>query len=341
MTKKISNLDISILSSYLMKSFILVNGINILININRSDSIVSMIIGFIIGFIFIYAYKKSDNDIINHLEKYNKKISTIIKIILVLLVTIFSSQLLYFSSMFIKSSLLNNVDILPISILFSISVSYLVNKGIYSITRTSFICFFIFLILEVISLIFIFPNINSLKILPLFTSSVIKTSYGAILYSVMSIFPIYLIKSIPKNNIDQNNKQKNIRLLYIFINLYLIFNLILVLSVVDSNLAEKIQYPEIFILTKISVLNFFDRMESLLSFKLLFDSFFTLTMSIYYISNITKSILKKKSKLIVLIITLILLIISNYFEYNNTIIIFSLFLFGITNIIVFSLHKEN
>ena len=143
MTKKISNIDISILSFYLIKSFILINGINILININKSDSIISAIIGFLIGFIFIHLYK-NDNDILNNLDNFNNPcISLLLKITLVITVVIFSSQLLYCSSMFIKSSLLNNVDILPIGILFCLTISYLVNKGIYTITKTSFISFFI------------------------------------------------------------------------------------------------------------------------------------------------------------------------------------------------------
>ena len=340
MTKKISNIDISILSSYLMKAFILINGINILININKTDSIISLIIGFIIGFIFLYIYKSNDNDILNHLNKFNNKISFIIKILLITLVTIFLSQLLFISSMFVKSSLLFNVDILPISILMILSVTYLANKGIYTIVRTSFICFFILLLLEIISLIFLLPNINALKILPLFTSNITKTSFGALLYSIMSMFPLFLIKAIPKEAVEEENKSKNTKYLYILVNLYLIFNLILVLSVVDSNLAQKIHYPEMFILSKISLLDFFDRMESILSFKLLFDSFFTLSMGIYYILRLTESTFKKRLQHINLIISLILLIINNYLEYNNFVLIISLFAFGILNILIFFMKKN-
>ena len=342
MTNKISRLDVSILSSYLIKSFILINGINILININKNDSIISTIIGFIIGFIYIHLYMKSNEDIISHLNSFsNKKISLLLKLLLVISVIIFSSQILYFSSMFIKSTLLNNVDLLPISILLCVTVTYLVNKDIFTIVKTSFISFFIFLLLELTTLLLVIPNINSLKILPLFTNNIITTAYGGIIYSILSIFPIFLIKSIPKNYIEEKNKKKSIKLLYILSNIYLIFNLILVLSIIDSNLASKINYPEMFILSKISVLNFFDRMESILSFKLLFDSFFTITMGVYYISRFVESIKKRKIKRINLIISIILLLISNYFEYNNNMILISLLTFGILNITIILVKKTN
>ena len=74
------------------------------------------------------------------------KFSVVIKAILIISVSVFSSYLIYISSLFIRSSLLIDVDILPISILLFTTAIYLGSKGITSITRTSIISFFIFVI---------------------------------------------------------------------------------------------------------------------------------------------------------------------------------------------------
>lgn len=344
---KISSLEIGALSTFLYKAFILVGGINLLLSINKNDIIISSIIGFIIGFIIIFLFLKTNNI----LPKYNifekldfllpKFFSNLIKLILTLCVLIFASYGLYNITLFIQSVILNNVDILPISILLAITIAYLSNKGIKTLVRASLICLFIFIIFESISVLFAISNINSIKILPLFQSDFSSTIYSSFNYITLSFIPLFMLLIIPKNNIKENKKHnKIIKLFFVATNLYTIFNFILLLSIIDSNLAVSINYPEIFILSKISLLNFFDRIEDLLSFKLIFDSFFLISTAITYIKVGIKSIIKKEkpNKYLVFFSSVIIIILSNFINLEP-LLIPSLILFFFTNIFILIFYK--
>ena len=337
---KISNLEFGFLSIFLYKAFILLNGFNIIINITLNDSIISYIIGLIISIFLIKVFISLFNKLpsLNIFEKVTYlfgKFSVVIKAILIISVSVFSSYLIYISSLFIRSSLLIDVDILPISILLFTTAIYLGSKGITSITRTSIISFFIFVIFEVITILFVIPNINSLKILPLFATSTSKIFISSIIYSVMSFAPIFLLLVIPKSMI-KNYSTKSIKIFSLISNIYLVFNIILVLSVIDVHLAKIIDYPELSAISKISVLGFFDRMEDVLSFKFLLDVFITLALCSYYIKCGIKDTNKhqKYNIYIVSLTYLIILFISNYIEFNYIYIIISMAIFIITNVLI-------
>lgn len=337
---KIYNLEFGFLSTFLYKAFILLNGFNIIINITLNDSIISYIIGLIISIFLIKVFISLFNKLpsLNIFEKVTYlfgKFSVVIKAILIISVSVFSSYLIYISSLFVRSSLLIDVDILPISILLFTTAIYLGSKGITSITRTSIISFFIFVIFEVITILFVIPNINSLKILPLFATSTSKIFISSIIYSVMSFAPIFLLLVIPKSMI-KNPSTKSIKIFSLISNIYLVFNIILVLSVIDVHLAKIIDYPELSAISKISVLGFFDRMEDVLSFKFLLDVFITLALCSYYIKCGIKNTNKhqKYNIYIVSLTYLIILFISNYIEFNYIYIIISMAIFIITNVLI-------
>lgn len=337
---KIYNLEFGFLSIFLYKAFILLNGFNIIINITLNDSIISYIIGLIISIFLIKVFISLFNKLpsLNIFEKVTYlfgKFSVVIKAILIISVSVFSSYLIYISSLFIRSSLLIDVDILPISILLFTTAIYLGSKGITSITRTSIISFFIFVIFEVITILFVIPNINSLKILPLFATSTSKIFISSIIYSVMSFTPIFLLLVIPKSMI-KNPSTKSIKIFSLISNIYLVFNIILVLSVIDVHLAKIIDYPELSAISKISVLGFFDRMEDVLSFKFLLDVFITLALCSYYIKCGIKDTNKhQKYNIYIISLTyLIILFISNYIEFNYIYIIISMAIFIITNVLI-------
>lgn len=337
---KIYNLEFGFLSTFLYKAFILLNGFNIIINITLNDSIISYIIGLIISIFLIKVFISLFNKLpsLNIFEKVTYlfgKFSVVIKAILIISVSVFSSYLIYISSLFVRSSLLIDVDILPISILLFTTAIYLGSKGITSITRTSIISFFIFVIFEVITILFVIPNINSLKILPLFATSTSKIFISSIIYSVMSFAPIFLLLVIPKSMI-KNPSTKSIKIFSLISNIYLVFNIILVLSVIDVHLAKIIDYPELSVISKISVLGFFDRMEDVLSFKFLLDVFITLALCSYYIKCGIKNTNKhQKYNIYIISLTyLIILFISNYIEFNYIYIIISMAIYIITNVLI-------
>ena len=146
MNNKLSTLEIGILSNYLIKSFLLLNGINILINISGNDSIISIIIGFIISMLFIKVIITNKASI-SSLNKMPLAISIIIKISLLTVLVFIISYLIYTISIFTRSSILNEINISYISIIFFLLILYTSNKGITTIVRSSFISFFILIIL--------------------------------------------------------------------------------------------------------------------------------------------------------------------------------------------------
>lgn len=342
-----SSLEVSILSTFLYKSFLLIGGINILLKINKADIIISSIVGFLLGAIILFLFTKIGKILpeynifekIDHL--FSKNISRIIKILLLIPVLIFCSYSLYSLSLFVQFALLSNVDILPISILIMSSVYYVSKKGINTLTKTSLICFLIFIILEAISIMFSLTNVNSLKILPLFESNLQQTLYSSFIYIILIISPLFLLLIIPKAKINHNEKlTKYIKIFYIISGLYIFFNFILVLSIIDSKLLLLVNYPELFILSKISLLNFFDRMENILVFKLIFDSFFLISLSIIYISTGVFTLIKRKFfyKYTQIIIMLIVLLISNLFNIEF-LLIPSLIIFILVNVFILLFYK--
>ena len=151
----------------------------------------------------------------------------------------------------------------------------------------------------------------------------------------MSFAPIFLLLVIPKSMI-KNYSTKSIKIFSLISNIYLVFNIILVLSVIDVHLAKIIDYPELSAISKISVLGFFDRMEDVLSFKFLLDVFITLALCSYYIKCGIKNTNKhqKYNIYIVSLTYLIILFISNYIEFNYIYIIISMAIFIITNVLI-------
>lgn len=336
MNNKLSTLEMGILSSYLIKAFILINGINILISIDGSDSIVSVILGFILS-LFLIKIIDINKSNITSLNKLPSMISLIIKLLLVMTLLFISSYLLYTVSLFTKDSILNNMNISYISVLFFILVVYTSNKGITTIVRSSLISFFILIIIEVISLVLSLPNINSLNILPILTSSTFNILKSSSLYVLLSISPLFLLLSIDEDKIYTTNKNnKYITIFFIGTHLYIIFNLIMVLSIINYKFVNIIDYPEVFVLSKISILNFFDRMEVLLSFKFILDIFFTLSLSLYYINKLVKITFKNKSNVNIIKYILIIAIIflCNLFKFTTKLIITTLIIFDLISIII-------
>ena len=224
---KISSLEVGALSTFIYKAFILIGGINLLLSINKNDIIISSIIGFIVGFIIIFLFLHLNNI----LPKYNifqktdfvlpKFLSFIIKMVLTTCVFIFTSYALYNISLFIQNAILNNVDILPISILLIINIAYLSSKVIKTLTKTSLICLFIFGIFEIISVLFALTNISSTKILPIIQSDFYKTIYSSFNYTTLSFIPLFTLLVIPKNSIKQNSKHNKITKMFFIAPTYI------------------------------------------------------------------------------------------------------------------------
>lgn len=319
---KTSPLGICFLSSFLYRSFYIIGFFNLIVSVSKNDSIFSIILGSILGLIILFGYfylnnKLPNNNIFSKIYKtFPKVISDLLNSLLIIIFIFIGSFTLYNLSIFINYNLLNDIDIIPISILLIITVIYLANKGITAITRVSGILIFIFILFGLISFISLITYSDPVNLYPLLTTNFLDIYEGGIYSSILSVTPILLLLIIPKEKIEKNKKYQRYMLITYIINfVYLLISFILILSILGIKLTSILNYPDIVALQKVSLLHFIERIEDLLSFKVMFDGFIFLTLITFYTKEGIINLFKiKPSNKIIFIIGLTILIISYYLK---------------------------
>lgn len=349
---KISPFGICFLSSFLYRSFYIIGFFNLIISISKSDSIFSIILSSLLGLIILYGYfylndrLARDNIFIKINKSFPKIIADLLNSLLIILFTFIGCFTLYNLAIFINYNLLNDINIIPISILLMFTITYLATKGVNTITRVSGILIFIFISFSFISFISLINYSSPTNLYPLLTNNFLDIYEGSIYSCILSVTPILLLLIIPKERIEKNRKyQKYMFITYIVNCIYILISFILTLSILGEKLTTILHYPDIVALQKVSLLHFIDRIEDLLSFKVMFDSFLFLTLILYYVKEGVISLFEIKSNnKIVYIIGLAILIISLYLKvisikliiYLLTIILFIHFL-----LMIFIKNKQN
>ena len=159
------------------------------------DTIISIIIGSIISLIFLFSYLYLNNTLknLNIFEKINTTFPRIIScffiVLLIICSTIIASFTLYNLSLFINYNLLNDINIVPISILLILCITYLSCKGINAVIRCSGILIFIWLFLVIISLLTLINYSNPLNLYPFFINKETSIITSSIYYSLYTIMP--------------------------------------------------------------------------------------------------------------------------------------------------------
>lgn len=314
------------LSYFLMRSlFVGVATYNIF-NIVKQDSCFSIIIGFLISFIplLIYYHLLNHNPNLNINNLILTYCGNIIGKILISFFILFflfhTSVILWNLCNFINTQYLFQTPLLAIAIFFMIPVIYIVNKGLKVIGRCGIVFFLMslfLLILIVFSLTFKINFNNLFPILEVGLKPILNGSFTNIVYNIL---PIFVLLIIPKNNIEDNKKlTKSFLKIYSFTFLTLLLTIFFTLTIFGIDLANLYQFPEYHLLKVINVANFFQRMESILSFQWLFDLVMTLIIFIYYIKTSIKETFNfKYNKILIIIISLIVVIISRNIFKNNT-----------------------
>lgn len=289
-TNKLTSLDISIFANFLFRAYFTIGGINLIITTAKQDSIFSTILGAIMGFIplliFIFINNRLQNKNIfkKNIETFPKIISPLLNILLIISVFLIGIYSLYNIILFINYNLLNDINLIAIGLLLIFSIIYLSSRGIKTIIRTSIIISGIFILIALINIITLIPYTNHINLYPLLTNNFSDIYITSLYHMLLISAPIFLLLVIPKSQIqNKNHYKRNIIISYLISSIYTLINLILIISILGIELTSILQYPEIMILQKVSLLNFIERIEDILSFKVLFDSFFILALSVYYI----------------------------------------------------------
>ena len=286
----ISSLDLSILSIFLYRSYFSLGLVNLLINISKNDSIFSIILGSIIGFIplFMYLFLNNKKESLNIFEKientFPKLIHPFFNIILILSIIFISSYLIYNLVLFINYNLLNDLNLIEILLITLVMIIYISSRGVKTIIRVSMIVIFIFIMLSISNLLFLIPMSKVDNIYPILNNSIKDISLSSLYYMIVTTTPILLLLVIPKKDINKSNKiNKYMKITYLISNLYNLINLLLIISILGISLPSILKYPDILVLQKINILNLIERIDDILSFKILFESIFIIALSFYYI----------------------------------------------------------
>lgn len=168
--------------------------------------------------------------------------------------------------------------------------------------------------LAVIGLI---PNIKGLNFLPLFNVPFTKVLLVSFEFAIYSITPCILFGGL-KNNIENLNK-KMIKE-YLGSNLVLTSIFLLTQGVLGVELVNLFNYPEYVILKKISLLDFINNVENILSFCWLFMIFMYLSICSKQLYDICESTFKKKWIYPIFLIVSIYFISGNLFDNVNFLI---------------------
>ena len=267
---KIGLLQLSSLTFFLtISSFILYNG-NI-INISKSDTFLSLIIGSIITIIiFKFILKLRKN------FKISNKISKII------ITSILSLSFIYFLikiTNFIKVSFLSNGNFYSIIILLFITCLIISNQNYKEVTSLSLILIFIFIPLFIINIYGSAKSLDLSYLTPPFTNNILNILTSALLFSLYTSLPNILLLFIPYKNID--NRKKQDKYLYLALFLGLLFNITgnaLLYFSCDINIIISYKYPYMLVINSLSSFLILGRFSYLISFYLLFSPIITLSL---------------------------------------------------------------
>lgn len=321
--------EYSVLTFFVSRCFFAGVAIHNITYIARQDSWISVIIAFIAGllpFALFYALLNFDPslNIVKLTKKYcGKFFGTIINLIFIISLTFHASIVLWNLSNFINSQFLFKTPVLVISIFFMIPVIYTVTKGFKTIGRTSMVLFLMTVVIYLLSLFSLAGKAELDNLFPMFENGIIPVLDGALVsfsYSAIAIYPLLII---PKNDIEENNKLGKSLIKFYFINFISMFIVVfLIITIFGSPLTNLYQYPEFHILKTVNVANFFQRVESILSFQWLFDFAVGLMVFVYYLKTAiqqTFNFENKFNKTLILIISAIIIYLSTIIFKNNTI----------------------
>lgn len=321
-------LQIATLCFFLTNSFIINIGYNYLSNINYTDAIFDIIIGGIIVLLFFYIISliKNNNrnknliDIINE-SKILKYILTPIIIFILILSIVYSLELI---TSFIHYYILKEVNKLIITITFIATILYLVKQGISTITKVSEICFYVYLLFFIISLIGLITDIDLNNLKPLFTTNINNHINTSSIYFLSTVIPLFNILIIKEDKIKSVTKENKLPFIFIILSILLtFFQYILIISILGIQLTNIYQNPDMIIYKKISFLNILDRVEVILAFNNILNIFFTLTLYLYTLKKmITKTIKTKKEHIILALLGISIFILSNTLNINTNLYLF-------------------
>lgn len=325
MNSTIRNLEVNILMIFIMFSSIIGIALNAYITTCYNDAwfapLIGMFIGIIPVLINLYIINYKTNLDIN--EKNNLLFGKFGKILNLLLASciLFNAMVDYYNlTNFVSSEYLYNTPQVFISLIFSIPILYLFIKDIRVICRVGNILFFMAMVVYFISLFGLIYQVKLDNLMPVLRHGIEPTIIGSLKHISYIVLPTFILTIIPKDYV-RNNKQFNKRFIitYIVGSILTLIVTFVVMGVFGIELSILYQYPIFNILKRISFIEIFARVESLLAIEWIFYIFLSIVLCYYYLRKTIENTFNIKNKLFYLVLIFILLYISPRIFYNSTI----------------------
>ena len=300
--EKSNEFDYLSLTHFLSKALFLGIGISRILSSAKESTIFCLILGTFFGVILLY--------IINNMSFYNSsKFKKIIMFILIFILLIIG--LVEFINL-INSIYLIDTNKFVIVLPLLLAIIYTNIQNIKVSFKISSILLILCLLILGFSYITLIPEIRFLNYFPLFNVSFIKVLKVSFEFALYSVVPNILL-----GGINYKFKDKNKRLIrhYLFSNLVLIIYMLITQGILGIDLIKLFKYPEYVILKKISLLDFINNIENLLSFSWLFTINVYLCLCSKILFDISYEITKKKWIYPIFLI-IILYFITSYFLDN-------------------------
>lgn len=317
MKNKINILEYSITFFIISIAPFLGIGIFNLLKVAKTDSIISILLSIIIGLLILLIFIRINNYKPNLslkekiIDLFDKKIATILIIVISISFFILSLIISYNINSFIISQFLSETPILFIAIITDILVIYLSSKKINIITRVSGILGILSILLILVATISGYKCINLDNINPLFSNefmNTIKGTFNIILFNTIYIFLFLIIPKQMVKNSQNINKYITISLIFGFVTFLVIT--VYTISTLGIDLSLLYHYPAYIVMKKITIFGFIDKIENFIIVHWIFEMFILLNMIIYFLSKMTNI----KPYILVISKTLIYTI----FFYNST-----------------------
>ena len=152
MNTKIGNIEFASILFFISETMFLGVGLSEILNMSKSDAIISGIIGIILSFIFLFLILKfndyrKDLNIFEKLDNlFGKIIGNIISIFFIVLSSLYFSYVLWSQNIYVQNKYLEETPAWLTTLFFLLPVLLLVKKDMKTISKVSIAIFFVTII---------------------------------------------------------------------------------------------------------------------------------------------------------------------------------------------------
>ena len=314
--KKITSLEYNTVLFFLIRACFIEISSSIIIASSKEDAWISILIGFLFGLMIFFLYEKmksqyNDKDIIEINFINFKHLGFLVNFVILIGVLIFTICNFWSLVHFIDSQFLYKTSTFIVTIAVFLPICYASFKDLHILGKVSLVLFYIGMFFIIFILFGLVSGINTENIKPILHNNIF---YGAFVFIAFNILPIFLLTIIPKNMIKDYSKKMN--LCFYFISTFSLLNVMfLTISIFGIDLASIYNYPSFHLLKRVSVLDFIDRVESILSLEWIFALFVLIIMGLLFIKQAIFKMInfnKKTNNKIIFVICTLIAIITNF-----------------------------